>query len=148
DARAHGGTGAAVTSAAGASTSVPVTGLRRETARAMADSAFPAPHASVHTTIDVTDTLERLRRPGRDGGSPSSRAAVCRATMPAAARTPVANARFDADAGTIEEFARVALGIAVATDRGLLVATVPEADAMDAATLTERIAAQAARARD
>lgn len=146
DACAHGGNGA--TGGAGASTRVPVTGLRRETARAMADSAFTAPHASVHTTIDVTDTLERLRRPGRDGRSSSFLAAVCRAIMPAAARTPVANARFDAEAGSIEEFARVVLGIAVATDRGLLVATVPEADAVDAATLTERIAAQAARARD
>ncbi|GAA1483945.1 dihydrolipoamide acetyltransferase family protein [Brachybacterium fresconis] len=151
DACAHdgsGGNGETGTNAARASTRVPVTGLRRETARAMADSAFTAPHASVHTTIDVTDTLERLRRPGRDGRSSSFLAAVCRAIMPAAARTPVANARFDAEAGTIEEFARVVLGIAVATDRGLLVATVPEADAVDAATLTERIAAQAGRARD
>ncbi|MGP9602369.1 dihydrolipoamide acetyltransferase family protein [Brachybacterium sp. AOP42-E1-35] len=131
-----------------ASTRVPVTGLRRETARAMTDSAFTAPQASVHTTIDVTDTLDRLRRPGRDGSKASFLAAVCRAILPAAARTPSANARYDTEAGEIEHFARVALGIAVATERGLVVATVPDAEEADGATLTEQIAAIAATARE
>lgn len=135
-------------SSARASTRVPVTGLRRETARAMTDSAFTAPQASVHTTIDVTDTLERLRNPGRDGRTASFLAAVCQAILPAAARTPSANARYDAEAGEIEHFARVALGIAVATERGLVVATVPEAEEADDATLTERIAALVATARE
>jgi 2-oxoisovalerate dehydrogenase E2 component (dihydrolipoyl transacylase) len=131
-----------------ASTRQPVTGLRRETARAMTASAFTAPHASVHTTLDVTDTLERLRRPDRDGRTTSFLAAVSRAIMPAARRTPSANARFDAQAGEIELFEQVALGIAVATERGLVVATVPGADDLDGATLTERIAEQAGRARE
>lgn len=136
-----------------ASTRVPVAGLRRETARAMTDSAFTAPQASVHTTIDVTDTLDRLRRPGRDGSRSSFLAAVCRAILPAAARTPSANARYDAEAGEIELFARVALGIAVATERGLVVATVPDAEETDrteadGGTLTERIAALVATARE
>ncbi|MGO3209323.1 dihydrolipoamide acetyltransferase family protein [Brachybacterium sp. AOP42-C2-15] len=136
-----------------ASTRVPVTGLRRETARAMTDSAFTAPQASVHTTIDVTDTLERLRRPGRDGRKSSFLAAVCQAILPAAARTPSANARYDAEAGEIEHFSRVALGIAVATERGLVVATVPDTEEpdteeADGATLTERIAALVATARE
>ena len=148
DACAPGGTGPQGTRSVRASTRVPVTGLRRETARAMTDSAFTAPHASVHTTIDVTDALEHLHRPGRDGRRTSFLATVCRAILPAAARTPSANARFDAEAGEIEQFADVVLGIAVATERGLVVATVPDASEVDGATLTERIAEQAARARD
>src|SRR5690606_30528441 len=116
-------------------------------------SAFTAPQASVHTTIDVTDTLERLRRPGRDGRKSSFLAAVCQAILPAAARTPSANARYDAEAGEIEHFSRVALGIAVATERGLVVATVPDTEEpdteeADGATLTERIAALVATARE
>lgn len=130
------------------STRTPVTGLRRETARAMAASASTAPHASVHTTVDVTDTLERLRTPGRDAGRTSFLAAVCRALVPAAARTPEANARFDEEAGEIELFDEVDLGIAVATERGLVVATVPGASTLGGAALTEAIAAQAARARE
>lgn len=157
DARAHGdATSAADATQCGCRTSggtrfsarVPVTGLRRETARAMAASAFTAPHASVHTTVDVTDTLERLRRTDRTGGKTSFLAAVCRAIMPAAARTPSANARFDAEAGEIELFERVALGVAVATERGLVVATIPDADGLDGARLTERIAEQAGKARE
>ncbi|WP_299301829.1 dihydrolipoamide acetyltransferase family protein [uncultured Brachybacterium sp.] len=130
------------------STRVPVTGLRRETARAMTDSAFTAPQASVHTTIDVTDTLERLRHPARRGRKTSFLAAVCQAILPAAARTPSANARYDTEAGEIEHFARVALGIAVATERGLVVATVPDAEEADGLTLTERITALVATARE
>ncbi|WP_394214968.1 dihydrolipoamide acetyltransferase family protein [Brachybacterium vulturis] len=157
DACAQGGTsapgGAAAQDGAGssrgpASTRRPVTGLRRETARAMADSAFTAPHASVHTTLDVTDTLERLRRPDRDGRRTSFLAAVCRAIVPAAARTPAANARFDAEAGEIELFEQVSLGVAVATERGLVVATVPDADSLEGASLTEQIAEQAGKARE
>lgn len=150
---AHGGAGTSGASSgmgtsARASTRLPVTGLRRETARAMTDSAFTAPQASVHTTIDVTDTLDRLRHPGRDGNKASFLAAVCRAILPAAARTPSANARYDAEAGEIEHFTRVALGIAVATERGLVVATVPDVEEADGATLTEQIAAIAATARE
>ncbi|MGP9537154.1 dihydrolipoamide acetyltransferase family protein [Brachybacterium sp. AOP43-C2-M15] len=129
------------------STLVPLTGLRRETARAMTDSAFTAPHASVHVTIDVTDTLELLDRGGRDGRRSSFLAAVCRAILPAAARTPAANARFDAEAGRIEQFAEVVLGIAVATDRGLVVAALDGSGDADGAGLTERIARAASRAR-
>src|SRR5699024_11984389 len=73
-------------------------------------------------------------------------AAVCEAIVPAAARTPSANARFDAEAGEIELFEQVSLGVAVATERGLVVGTVPGADALDGATLTERIAEQAGKA--
>ena len=150
EARAHGtdDQGACRCGSAAGSTRVPVTGLRKQTARAMTESAFTAPHASVYTTIDVTDTLARLRGGDRDGTRTSFLAAVCRAIAPAVARTPSANARFDAEAGEIEEFGRLALGIAVATERGLVVATVPEADALDGPALTEQIGALAGKARE
>lgn len=157
EARAHGGT---CCSGAGASTSdapavsvrgshtIPVTGLRKQTAQAMTDSAFTAPHASVHVTIDVTDTLELLRRGGRDGRRTSFLAAVCRALVPAVARTPAANARFDAEARQIEVFDVVRPGIAVATERGLLVATLPAGAAEDGPGLTDAIAETAEKARE
>ena len=78
---------------------------------------------------------------------------MCRAILPAAARTPAANARYDAEAGQIEMFDQVRLGIAVATDRGLLVATLPEIDAdghqdPSGPALTAAIAETAQKARD
>jgi 2-oxoisovalerate dehydrogenase E2 component (dihydrolipoyl transacylase) len=131
EAHAHGG-GTAGRRGAGehGSHHVPVTGLRKQTARAMTESAFTAPHASVHVTIDVTDTLELLDRDGRAERRTSFLAAVCRAIHPAAARTPAANARYDAETGRIEVFDEVRLGIAVATERGLLVATLPRTGAV------------------
>ena len=169
EARAHGGTccgaatpgaaprGAAAPAAGAApagtatgtgSHTIPVTGLRKQTAQAMTDSAFTAPHASVHVTIDVTDTLELLRRGGRDGRRTSFLAAVCRALVPAVGRTPAANARFDAEARQIEVFDEVRLGIAVATERGLLVATLPAGSAEDGPGLTAAIADTAGKARE
>ncbi len=151
EARAQGLPGSA-TRAPGSHT-IPVTGLRKQTAQAMSASAFTAPHASVHVTIDVTDTLELLGRGSRESGRTSFLASVCRAILPAAARTPAANARYDAEAGQIEMFDQVRLGIAVATDRGLLVATLPESDAdghqdPSGPALTAAIAETAQKARD
>lgn len=151
EARAQGLPGS-VTRAPGSHT-IPVTGLRKQTAQAMSASAFTAPHASVHVTIDVTDTLELLGRGSRESGRTSFLASVCRAILPAAARTPAANARYDAEAGQIEMFDQVRLGVAVATDRGLLVATLPEIDAAghqgpSGPALTAAIAETAQKARD
>src|SRR5690606_38851783 len=123
---------------------------RKHTARAMVESAFSAPHAAVHSTVDVSETLALLRRT-KDrvtGHAPTFLSLVCRAVVLAARRTPSANARFDAEGGRIEQFGAVHLGIAVATDRGLVVPTVREADTLDAGTLAERIARQAGRARE
>lgn len=133
-----------------ASTIVPVTGLRKHTARAMVESAFSAPHAAVHSTVAVTETLALLRRTkDRAGEHPATfLSLVCRAVVLAAGRTPSANARFDADAGHIELFGPVHLGIAVATDRGLVVPTIPDADRLDAGALAAQIAARAAQARE
>jgi len=157
EARAQGGTCCAGTGTPGAdapdgsgrgSHTVPVTGLRKQTAQAMTDSAFTAPHASVHVTIDVTDTLELLRHGGRDRDRTSFLAAACRALVPAVGRTPAANARFDAEARQIEVFDEVRLGIAVATARGLLVATLPAEAAATGPALTAAIAGTAEKARE
>lgn len=134
-----------------ASQRIPVTGLRKHTAQAMTDSAFTAPHASVQSTIDITatvDLLRRVRQQDKGGRSPSFLSVVCRAILRAVQRTPGANSHFDAEAGQIEVFSHVNLGIAVATDRGLVVTSIDDAQDLEAAELTERIGTQAGRARD
>lgn len=128
-----------------------VSGLRKHTARAMVDSAFTAPQAACFLQVDVTETRElvaALKHEARGAASPSFLAMACRAIMLAAKRTPGVNATFHDDAQEIELHGRVNLGIAVATDRGLVVASVDDADELDATELTGQIAAQAAAARD
>jgi len=126
-----------------------LSGLRRETAKAMTASALSVPHAACFLQVDVTETL-RLARDlaARGGASPTLLSLASRAIVLAARRTPGVNARFDADAGEIEFRDRVNLGIAVATDRGLVVASVDDAERLDAIALAGAIAERAAAARD
>ncbi|WP_156759475.1 dihydrolipoamide acetyltransferase family protein [Microbacterium karelineae] len=127
-----------------------VSGLRRRTAEAMVSSAFTAPHAACFLQVDVTETMrlagDLSASPREDG--PSFLALVSRAIVIAAGRTPGVNATFHAEEQEIEFHAHVDLGIAVATDRGLVVASVDEAERLDAVELTHRIAERAAAARD
>lgn len=124
-----------------------VTGLRKQTAKAMT-AALAVPHAACFLQVDVTETLRLARDLAAEGSSPTLLSLACRAIVLAAKRTPGVNATFHADEEEIELHDRVNLGIAVATDRGLVVASVDDADRLDATALAERIAARAAEARD
>ncbi|GAA2172921.1 dihydrolipoamide acetyltransferase family protein [Agrococcus versicolor] len=140
----------AMTSQPRASRRERVTGLRKHTAKAMTDSAFTAPHAAVFLQVDVTETkqlVDDLKARARGGATPTFLSMACRAILLAAARTPEVNSTFHADANEIEVHGAVNLGIAVATDRGLVVASVDDADLLDATELADRIRTQAERAR-
>nr|WP_264031003.1 dihydrolipoamide acetyltransferase family protein [Cellulosimicrobium sp. SH8] len=127
---------------------VPVRGVRKHTAAAMVASAFTAPHATVFLTVDVTrsvELLERLRthRLAR-GARITVLALAARALCLALPRHPALNSAWhDLPDGTAEivRHRRVHLGIAVATDRGLVVPHVPDAQDLDlpdlAAALTD-----------
>ena len=125
-----------------------ITGLRKQTAKAMT-AALDVPHAACFLQIDVTETLRLARDLAAEGKpAPTLLSLACRAILIAARRTPGVNATFHADAEEIEFHDRLNLGIAVATDRGLLVASVDDADHLDATALAEAIAARATKARD
>lgn len=124
-------------------TVIPVRGVRKLTAEAVMRSAFTAPHVTVFLTVDVTRTitlLDELR------ASPAFRnvrltflAAVAKASCSALRRTPAINSRWDEGGDTITQFARVGLGIAAATPRGLLVPVVADADTLDLAALANAL---------
>jgi 2-oxoisovalerate dehydrogenase E2 component (dihydrolipoyl transacylase) len=131
-------------------TRVPVTGVRRRTAEAMVASAFTAPQATVFLTVDATPTvelLERLRTRRRDGARPGLLAVVAKALCIAVARTPEMNARWDEQAGEIVRWRTVNLGIAAATDRGLVVPNVARANELSLDALADALAALSERAR-
>lgn len=114
------------------STLIPVTGVRKLTAKAMVESAFTAPHATVFVQVDVTPTielLERLRTQAKFRGSRLTfLTAVARAVCLALSEDPSVNARWEE--GGIRQFRHVNLGIAAATPRGLLVPVIPAADTL------------------
>ncbi|MCK6080536.1 2-oxo acid dehydrogenase subunit E2 [Microbacterium sp. EYE_5] len=130
---------------------IPIRGVRKHTAEAMVRSAFTAPHASTFLTVDVTasvalvDGLRADRRfaEHRIGIMAVAAKAVCLALR----RSPELNARWDDAAGEIIRFGRVNLGIAAATDRGLVVPSVKDAGSMSLVELSDAIRGVAETAR-
>jgi 2-oxoisovalerate dehydrogenase E2 component (dihydrolipoyl transacylase) len=131
---------------------VKVTGLRRNIAERMQASKRRIPHFTYVDEVDVTE-LERLRRELNDAkieDQPklSLLPFLVRAVVVAVRRHPGMNARFDDEHGVVQRHAAVHLGIAVQTDRGLMVPVVKHAGALDVWTTASEIARLSTAARD
>jgi len=113
-------------------TRVPIKSVRKHMAAAMVASAFTAPHVTEFLTCDVTATMELRDRIAarRDfaGVKVSPLVLVARAVMIAMRNTPELNATWDDAAGEVVLKHYVNLGIAAATDRGLVVPNIKDAD--------------------
>jgi 2-oxoisovalerate dehydrogenase E2 component (dihydrolipoyl transacylase) len=123
---------------------IPVRGVRKHTAAAMVASAFTAPHVTEFLQIDITETMAataRLRSlPEFDDVRVSPLLLVARALMVAVARHPMINSSWDEDAQEIVVRHYVHLGIAVTTDRGLVVPNVRDAHALSLPGLARALA--------
>jgi 2-oxoisovalerate dehydrogenase E2 component (dihydrolipoyl transacylase) len=132
-------------------TRVPVRGVRKHTAAAMVRSAFTAPHVTEFVTVDVSAMVELKHRvaarPEFAGVKLSPLVFVARALLLAIARTPEINARWDDDAQEIVLKHYVNLGIAAATDRGLLVPNLKDAHQLSLRELAVGISELASAAR-
>jgi pyruvate dehydrogenase E2 component (dihydrolipoamide acetyltransferase) len=113
---------------------IPVRGVRKHTAAAMTRSAFTAPHVSMFLEIDITPTMEATDRlkamPDFAGSRVSPLLLVARALLTAVSRHPMINSTWDEEAQEIVVRHYVNLGIAVATERGLIVPNVKDAQAL------------------
>ena len=111
---------------------IPVRGVRKHTAAAMVASAFTAPHVSLFVTVDVSETMALRERVAARREFASVRVSpllfVARAVLWAARRTPMINSTWDEAAGEIVVKRYVNLGIAAATERGLIVPNVKDAE--------------------
>ncbi|GGI47932.1 pyruvate dehydrogenase E2 component (dihydrolipoamide acetyltransferase) [Agromyces flavus] len=141
----------AATDAVADETRIPIKGVRKHTAAAMVRSAFTAPHVTEFLTVDVTATMELLASVRADrayaGHKVTPLTVVAKALCIAAARTPEVNSRWDEDAQEIVRFGHVNLGIATATDRGLVVPNLKGAERMTLIDLADAIASLAETAR-
>ncbi|UQX88377.1 2-oxo acid dehydrogenase subunit E2 [Jatrophihabitans telluris] len=152
-ARAGASTGARA-GAGAAETRIPIRGVRKHTAAAMVASAFTAPHVTEFVTVDVSETMalrDRVaaRREFRDV-KVSPLLFVARAVLWALGRTPVLNSTWDAqdgESGSIVIKHYVNLGIAAATDRGLIVPNVKSAESLSLLELAQALAALTSTAR-
>ena len=134
-----------------ADTRIPVKGVRKATAQAMVSSAFTAPHVTEWVTLDVSATMELVERLKADrrfaGVKVSPTLVVAKAVCLALSRTPELNASWDEAAQEIVLKGSVNLGVAAATERGLVVPNIPGADRMSLLELGEALADLTATAR-
>jgi 2-oxoisovalerate dehydrogenase E2 component (dihydrolipoyl transacylase) len=130
---------------------IPVRGVRKHTAAAMTSSAFTAPHVTMFLEIDITETMAataRLRElPDFADVRVSPLLLVAKALLVAAARHPMINSTWDEAAQEIVVKHYVNLGIAAATDRGLLVPSIKDAHQLALPDLARALADLAAVAR-
>jgi 2-oxoisovalerate dehydrogenase E2 component (dihydrolipoyl transacylase) len=130
---------------------IAIRGVRKHTAAAVTGSAFSAPHVTEFLQIDITETmnatarLRTLREFSEVRVSPLL--LVTRALMVAVARHPMINSTWDEDAQEIVVRHYVNLGIAAATDRGLVVPNIKDAHALSLPGLARALADLAETAR-
>ncbi|MER6174491.1 2-oxo acid dehydrogenase subunit E2 [Streptosporangium sp. NPDC001681] len=142
---------AAVTQAAEDEERIPIRGVRKATAQAMVASAFTAPHVTEFLQVDMTETMDAVRRlrelPDFAEVKVSPLLLVAKAVLVAARRHPMINSVWDEARQEIVVKHRVNLGIAAATPRGLLVPNVKDAHLLSLPALAGALGALAETAR-
>jgi 2-oxoisovalerate dehydrogenase E2 component (dihydrolipoyl transacylase) len=130
---------------------IPVRGVLRAMAESMKLSAFTQPQASAWLSVDMTRTMDLVAslrdRPALAGLKLSPLTIVALGVCHAARANPGINSSFDEAAGEVVVRRRIALGIAAATDRGLIVPNIKGADQLDLVAMANALDALVATAR-
>jgi pyruvate dehydrogenase E2 component (dihydrolipoamide acetyltransferase) len=126
---------------------IPLTSIQRVTGRRMLESRQTIPDVTEHTRADVTRMLN-LRKELNE--QPGVRITVNDFVLAAAARALAANPRMNSvlDGGDLVCRGSVNLGVAVATERGLLVPVIRDAQDLGLRQISARAAELAAKARE
>ncbi|MFO7903334.1 MAG: dihydrolipoamide acetyltransferase family protein [Planctomycetota bacterium] len=129
-----------------------MSGIRRKTAEHLSMSWRMIPHVTVHDTADITQ-LEPLRKQYADraqkaGGKLTMAVMVCKVVAAALKVFPKLNASVDMDKREVVYKKYVNLGVAVSTDRGLLVPVIRDADQKNMVQMAAEISRIAQKARE
>ncbi len=129
----------------------PMTNIRRKTAERMAQAWATVPHVVQHDAADIT-ALEELRkryapRAEAAGGKLTLTAIALKAVAGALVRFPQFNASVDMAGEAVILKRYVHVGVAVDTDRGLLVPVIRDADRKGIVELSVELAALSEKAK-
>jgi pyruvate dehydrogenase E2 component (dihydrolipoamide acetyltransferase) len=126
---------------------IPLTQMRKTIAKRLVESLGPVPHFFLRVTVDMTRTLEARERVNRllerGEGKISINDFILKATAAALARHPEVNSHWNGD--SIRRFGRVHLGVAVATEEGLITPVIQDAHAKGLLQISAEIRELAAR---
>ncbi len=130
----------------------PWTNIRRATSEHLSYAWTTIPHVTQFDKADVTE-LEALRRRYKEqvaaaGGNLTVTAMLVRILATAVRKFPQFNASLDLERGEIVYKQYVSVGVAVDTDRGLLVPVVRDADTKNLTEIAVEIQQAAQKARD
>ena len=136
----------------GAIERVPLTATRRQIARKMVQSLYTAPHAAALDEADITE-LEALRQRSQERLQDrhihlTLLPFVMKATVAALKRFPSLNASLDNDTQELILKRYYHLGIAMDTERGLIVPVIREVDRKSIVELAAELAEKVQRTRD
>lgn len=126
--------------------------IRKTIAKKMHESWTTAPRVTNFDDADVTD-LEQFRKSSKDeyaeqGIKLTSMPFVIKAVAMALRNNPAINASIDMDAGTLVYKKYVNIGIAVDTDRGLVVPSLRNADKLSIPDIARELSTIASNARE
>lgn len=135
----------------GATTREKMSAIRQQTAAHLALCWSLIPHVTIHDEVDITE-IEALRkklspRAEAAGGKLTMAVLVTRIVASALRRFPKFNASLDMESREIIYKQYCHVGVAMATDRGLLVPVIRDADKKNLAELAAEITETALRAR-
>jgi pyruvate dehydrogenase E2 component (dihydrolipoamide acetyltransferase) len=129
----------------------PMRGVRRKTAEHLASAWASIPHVTQHDVADITALEELRKRYAKHvesaGGSLTVTAILVKVVAAALRKFPQFNASVDMAAAEIVFKKYVNIGIAVDTDRGLLVPVIRDADAKNITELAVALAELSEKAR-
>jgi pyruvate dehydrogenase E2 component (dihydrolipoamide acetyltransferase) len=131
---------------------IPYRGVRRTIGERMERSKYTAPHATHHDEVDVTalvETRSRLKAHAEERGSELSYLPfVIEAAVAGLREHPILNARLDEENEEIVLRGEYNVGIATATDAGLMVPVIEGADRKGLLELADELETLTERARD
>jgi 2-oxoisovalerate dehydrogenase E2 component (dihydrolipoyl transacylase) len=122
---------------------IPIKGVRKLTAENMVASAFTAPHVTEFLTVDVTRSMKALEKIKTRREFSDVRVSplllVAKAVLLAVKRHPMINSAWSGATNEIVIKEYVNLGIAAATERGLIVPNVKDAGRLTLRELAEAL---------
>jgi pyruvate dehydrogenase E2 component (dihydrolipoamide acetyltransferase) len=133
----------------GAARRIPLRGLRRTVATAVSRSRAEIPDVTIWVDVDATPLLaarDDLRN-SRSGNPVGLLALLARICLVALREYPELNSTVDTEAQEVVQFSSVHLGVAVDSDRGLVVPVLRDADRRTVPELADELTTLVARAR-
>ena len=132
--------GAHAIDARGEAVRIPFRGLRKKISETLARSKFTAPHVTYVEEIDCTELVAlRAKVNARGGEKLSFLPFIIKATLSALRNFPQMNAMLDDAAGEILQWKSLHIGLATATENGLIVPVIRDAGGKSLAELGKEI---------